>query len=165
MMWRGRWKDSVRVVAATLLVTSIVTSTATEAQQGKAPPPPSVIVDVARERDVSEQQAYTGRIEAIASCYPCAHSGFIKRRGFEEGAKSASFSSRSRRSHIRRHWHLLKPPANANAALVLVRHIRPRHAARRARHRIAGDTRRCPLEALPGAGVIESAGSQRRHVG
>ena len=60
------------------------------AQAPKGPPPPSVIVDVARERDVSQQQAYTGRIEAIDKVAIRARiSGFLKSRGFEEGAEVA----------------------------------------------------------------------------
>lgn len=58
------------------------------AQAPKAPPAPSVIVDVVRERDVSQQQTYTGRIEAIDKVAIRARiSGFLKRRGFDEGAE------------------------------------------------------------------------------
>jgi membrane fusion protein (multidrug efflux system) len=60
------------------------------AQAPKGPPPPSVIVDVARERDVSQQQGYTGRIEAIDKVAIRARiAGFLKSRGFEEGAEVA----------------------------------------------------------------------------
>lgn len=58
------------------------------AQAPKGAPPPSVIVDVARQRDVSQQQSYTGRIEAIDKVAIRARiAGFLKRRGFEEGAE------------------------------------------------------------------------------
>jgi membrane fusion protein (multidrug efflux system) len=49
-----------------------------------------VIVDLARLRDLSQQQSYTGRIEAIDKVAIRARvAGFIKSRGFEEGAEVA----------------------------------------------------------------------------
>jgi membrane fusion protein, multidrug efflux system len=60
------------------------------AQAPAGAPPPSVIVDVARLRDVSQQQTYTGRIEAIDKVAIRARiAGFLKSRGFEEGAEVA----------------------------------------------------------------------------
>ncbi|MEO8651648.1 MAG: efflux RND transporter periplasmic adaptor subunit [Hyphomicrobiaceae bacterium] len=73
-----------------LIVLMAIAPSAVTAQAPKGPPPPSVIVDVARERDVSEQQSYTGRIEAIDKVAIRARiSGFLKSRGFEEGAEVA----------------------------------------------------------------------------
>jgi len=94
-----RWHDVLNAIRpafelsirspAILLAITIAPYTAA-AQAPKGPPPPSVIVDVARERDVSQQQTYTGRIEAIDKVAIRARiSGFLKSRGFEEGAEVA----------------------------------------------------------------------------
>lgn len=73
----------------TFLAASVLPAYA-QAPKGPTPPPPSVIVDVARLRDVSQQQSYTGRIEAIDKVAIRARvAGFIKSRGFEEGAEVA----------------------------------------------------------------------------
>ncbi len=81
--------QSATLLPAILLAMAIAPCPAA-AQAPKGPPPPSVIVDVARERDVSQQQTYTGRIEAIDKVAIRARiSGFLKSRGFEEGAEVA----------------------------------------------------------------------------
>ncbi len=72
---------------ALVLVVAAPSFAVAQAPKGP-PPPPSVIVDAVRERDVSQQQAYTGRIEAIDKVAIRARiAGFLKRRGFEEGAE------------------------------------------------------------------------------
>lgn len=53
-----------------------------------AAPPPSVIVDVVHDQDVAPQETFTGRVQAIDKVTIRARvSGFIKSRGFEEGAE------------------------------------------------------------------------------
>ena len=85
---RPAFELSIRAPAILLAITFGPYTAAAQAPKG--PPPPSVIVDVARERDVSQQQTYTGRIEAIDKVAIRARiSGFLKSRGFEEGAEVA----------------------------------------------------------------------------
>ena len=85
---RPAFELSIRAPAILLAITFAPNTAAAQAPKG--PPPPSVIVDVARERDVSQQQTYTGRIEAIDKVAIRARiSGFLKSRGFEEGAEVA----------------------------------------------------------------------------
>lgn len=85
---RPAFELSIRSPAILLAITFGPYTAAAQAPKG--PPPPSVIVDVARERDVSQQQTYTGRIEAIDKVAIRARiSGFLKSRGFEEGAEVA----------------------------------------------------------------------------
>ena len=85
---RPAFELSIRSPAILLAITFAPNTAAAQAPKG--PPPPSVIVDVARERDVSQQQTYTGRIEAIDKVAIRARiSGFLKSRGFEEGAEVA----------------------------------------------------------------------------
>jgi membrane fusion protein (multidrug efflux system) len=53
-------------------------------------PPPTVIVEPARLRDVAEQDSFTGRVQAIDKAQIRTRvQGFIKSRGFEEGAEVA----------------------------------------------------------------------------
>lgn len=53
-----------------------------------AAPPPSVIVELARLRDVADQSVFTGRVQAIDKVTIRARvAGFIKKRGFEEGSE------------------------------------------------------------------------------
>jgi membrane fusion protein, multidrug efflux system len=77
-------------LVALTLVASLVTA---GAQTNKGPgttPPPSVIVDTARARDFSEQWTFTGRVEAIDKVAIRARiTGFLRSRGFEEGAEVA----------------------------------------------------------------------------
>ncbi len=95
-MLRLSHRGSSRTNASSRLITSVAFLAAAllpaqaQAPKGAAPPPPSVIVDVARLRDVSQQQSYTGRVEAIDKVAIRARvAGFIKSRGFEEGAEVA----------------------------------------------------------------------------
>jgi membrane fusion protein (multidrug efflux system) len=90
MKWRKLLGAVWPAPESALVVLMTMAPGAAKAQAPKGPPPPSVIVDVARERDVSQQQTYTGRIEAIDKVAIRARiSGFLKSRGFEEGAEVA----------------------------------------------------------------------------
>lgn len=80
--------------AATAVLAGLLATCAASAQPAKGPaaagPPPAVIVGVARLQEVSEQQAFTGRVEAIDKVEIRARvSGFLKNRGFVEGAEVA----------------------------------------------------------------------------
>jgi membrane fusion protein (multidrug efflux system) len=78
------------IVPVALVLMAVAPSFASAQAPKGAMPAPSVIVDVVRERDVSQQQTYTGRIEAIDKVAIRARiAGFLKRRGFEEGAEVA----------------------------------------------------------------------------
>lgn len=75
-----------------LMVTGFLLPVAAVAQgsNSAAPnvPPPSVIVDTARFRNLAEQRSFTGRTEAIDKVTIRARvTGFLKSRGFEEGAE------------------------------------------------------------------------------
>jgi membrane fusion protein (multidrug efflux system) len=60
------------------------------AQHPETQPPPTVIVEPARLRDVAEQDSFTGRVQAIDKAQIRTRvQGFIKSRGFEEGAEVA----------------------------------------------------------------------------
>ena len=78
------------LVLAVVATLAFVVPADAQAPKGAAPPPPSVIVDLARLRDVSQQQSYTGRIESIDKVAIRARiAGFLKSRGFDEGAEVA----------------------------------------------------------------------------
>lgn len=90
MMWLAPLRSVWTLTPAFALASVLATTAQVDAQapKGAAPPPPSVIVDVARLRDVSQQQSYTGRIESIDKVAIRARiAGFLKSRGFEEGGE------------------------------------------------------------------------------
>jgi membrane fusion protein (multidrug efflux system) len=59
-------------------------------QPGAGGPPPSVVVEPARLRDLAEQHSFTGRVQAIDKVEIRARvQGFIKSIGFEDGAEVA----------------------------------------------------------------------------
>lgn len=71
-----------------LLATSAVWPDQAKGQAPANPPPPSVIVDVVRQQEVTAQETFTGRVHAIDKVNIKARvAGFIKRRGFDEGAE------------------------------------------------------------------------------
>ncbi|HEX2840499.1 MAG TPA: efflux RND transporter periplasmic adaptor subunit [Hyphomicrobium sp.] len=69
------------------LAASLASPTHAQAPAGAAPPP-SVIVELARKRNVADQSVFTGRVQAIDKVTIRARvAGFIKKRGFEEGTE------------------------------------------------------------------------------
>jgi membrane fusion protein (multidrug efflux system) len=82
----------VRRFRPAILTAALVSATsAAQAQPAAgpgAPPAPSVIVETAAMQDVADRQSFTGRIQAIDKVTIRARvEGFIKQRGFEEGAE------------------------------------------------------------------------------
>jgi len=82
----------IRTFRPAILAAAIVSATsAAQAQPAAgpgAPPAPSVIVETAAMQDVADRQSFTGRIQAIDKVTIRARvEGFIKQRGFEEGAE------------------------------------------------------------------------------
>jgi membrane fusion protein (multidrug efflux system) len=82
----------IRRFRPAILTAALVSATsAAQAQPAAgpgAPPAPSVIVETAAMQDVADRQSFTGRIQAIDKVTIRARvEGFIKQRGFEEGAE------------------------------------------------------------------------------
>jgi membrane fusion protein (multidrug efflux system) len=82
----------IRRFPPAILTAALVSATsAAQAQPAAgpgAPPAPSVIVETAAMQDVADRQSFTGRIQAIDKVTIRARvEGFIKQRGFEEGAE------------------------------------------------------------------------------
>ena len=74
-------------IMAAVLVSAGFAAQAQPAAGPGAPPAPSVIVETAAMQDVADRQSFTGRIQAIDKVTIRARvEGFIKQRGFEEGA-------------------------------------------------------------------------------
>lgn len=85
-------KPIIAALMASLVIGAAFSNEAKSQAPGQAPgttpPPPSVIVDVVHDQDVSAQQTFTGRVQAIDKVTIRARvTGFIKQRGFEEGAE------------------------------------------------------------------------------
>ena len=83
-----------RALLRSALVAALATIAApalAQQQPGAAgQPPPSVVVEPARLRDVAEQHSFTGRVQAIDKVSILARvQGFIKAIGFEDGAEVA----------------------------------------------------------------------------
>jgi membrane fusion protein, multidrug efflux system len=75
-------------IMAAALVSATSAAQAQPAAGPGAPPAPSVIVETAAMQDVADRQSFTGRIQAIDKVTIRARvEGFIKQRGFEEGAE------------------------------------------------------------------------------
>jgi membrane fusion protein (multidrug efflux system) len=75
-------------ILAAALVSATSAAQAQPAAGPGAPPAPSVIVETAAMQDVADRQSFTGRIQAIDKVTIRARvEGFIKQRGFEEGAE------------------------------------------------------------------------------
>lgn len=78
------------LLAAVLHIAGPLNPASAQAPAGGAPPPPSVIVEIAQMRDITDQSAFTGRVQAIDKVTLRARvAGFIKKRGFEEGTEVA----------------------------------------------------------------------------
>jgi membrane fusion protein (multidrug efflux system) len=79
-----------RALLRSALVAALATIAApalAQQQPGAGGPPPSVIVEPARLRDLAEQHSFTGRVQAIDKVEIRARvQGFIKAIGFEDGA-------------------------------------------------------------------------------
>jgi membrane fusion protein (multidrug efflux system) len=74
--------------AGVLALIAAASGTAANAQDQASAPPPSVVVQPVRTRDVAEQQSFTGRVQAIDKVHVRARvQGFIKARPFEEGSE------------------------------------------------------------------------------
>jgi len=88
---RAAWALGRRLSGlAALLVVALLAACGSPAPQAqrKASPPPSVVVQAARMKDLSEERSFTGRIEAIDKVQLIARvQGFLKARDFEEGAE------------------------------------------------------------------------------
>lgn len=81
-------KPILTVLAICLSVCSVWPKEARSQTPGANQPPPSVIVDAVHNQEISPQQTFTGRVQAIDKVTIKARvSGFIKSRGFEEGAE------------------------------------------------------------------------------
>lgn len=75
-------------VVASLMTCAVWSNEANSQAPAANQPPPSVIVDVVHNQDVSAQQTFTGRVQAIDKVAIRARvSGFLKQRGFDEGAE------------------------------------------------------------------------------
>ncbi len=86
---RNSWRHGRLVFAAMLGATGLASAAYAQAPGGAAPPP-SVIVELARKRNVADQSVFTGRVQAIDKVTIRARvSGFIQKRGFEEGTEVA----------------------------------------------------------------------------
>lgn len=73
-----------------LLLAALTYPAAAQAPGDAAAPPPSVVVEVAQMRDITDQSAFTGRVQAIDKVTLRARvAGFIKQRGFDEGSEVA----------------------------------------------------------------------------
>lgn len=71
-----------------LLATGATWSNEARSQAPGAKSPPSVIVDVVHDEEISAEQSFTGRVQAIDKVTIKARvAGFIEHRGFEEGAE------------------------------------------------------------------------------
>lgn len=80
-------KPTIAAIIAFLTMAAAWSDGAKSQAPGETPPP-SVIVDIVHDQDVAPQQTFTGRVQAIDKVTIRARiSGFIKRRGFEEGSE------------------------------------------------------------------------------
>src|SRR5690606_22418714 len=80
-------KPTIAAIIAFLTMAAAWSDGAKSQAPGETPPP-SVIVDVVHDQDVAPQETFTGRVQAIDKVTIRARvSGFIKSRGFEEGAE------------------------------------------------------------------------------
>lgn len=81
-------KPTIAAFIAFLTMAAVWSVTAQSQTPDAATPPPSVIVDVVHDQEIAPHQTFTGRVQAIDKVTIKARvSGFIKRRGFEEGAE------------------------------------------------------------------------------
>ena len=73
-----------------LLLAALTCPAGAQAPGTGAAPPPSVIVEIVQMRDITDQSAFTGRVQAIDKVTLRARvAGFIKQRGFDEGSEVA----------------------------------------------------------------------------
>lgn len=75
-------------LAVALMGLVSLAAAASAQQPGAAMPPPSVIVETAKMADITDQNTYTGRVQAVDKVAIRARiDGFISSRGFEEGSE------------------------------------------------------------------------------
>lgn len=85
--WHALTRSFVRPAVFLALIAAAVAEPAM-AQAPAGAPPPSVVVETARQHDVAEETAFIGRVQAIDKVAIRARvDGFLAHRGFEEGGE------------------------------------------------------------------------------
>ena len=78
-----------RAIGVALVIVLVLAGCGTDSSQTQQQiPPPSVVVEAARMKDVTEQRTFTGRIESVDTVQIRARvQGYLYKRDFKEGAE------------------------------------------------------------------------------